>query len=459
MAELTMDKLVALCKNRGFIFSGSEIYGGLANTWDYGPLGVELKNNVKRAWWRKFVQESPYNTGLDCAILMNREVWVASGHVGGFNDPLMDCKACKARFRADKLIEEYTHGEIQADGWPNDKLEGYINEHAIPCPQCGKSDFTGIRQFNMMFKTFQGVNQDTAAEIYLRPETAQGIFVNFKNVMRTTRKKLPAGICQIGKSFRNEITPGNFIFRVREFEQMELEFFCRPGEDLEWFQYWRGFCRDWLLSLGLTEAHLRLRDHDPEELAFYSKATTDFEYLFPFGWGELWGVADRTDYDLKQHQEHSGESMEYLDPVTGEKFLPYCVEPSVGVDRALLAFLCDAYEEQQLEGGDSRVVLHLHPALSPIKCAVLPLQKNKLGDKAREVYAQLAKKFMCEYDETGSIGKRYRRQDEIGTPMCVTIDFDTLENGTVTVRDRDTMTQQRLPIEDLDAYIAGKIDF
>mgnify|MGYP003814893665 CR=1 FL=1 len=459
MAELTMDKLVALCKNRGFIFSGSEIYGGLANTWDYGPLGVELKNNVKRAWWRKFVQESPYNTGLDCAILMNREVWVASGHVGGFNDPLMDCKACKARFRADKLIEEYTHGEIQADGWPNDKLEGYINEHAIPCPQCGKSDFTGIRQFNMMFKTFQGVNQDTAAEIYLRPETAQGIFVNFKNVMRTTRKKLPAGICQIGKSFRNEITPGNFIFRVREFEQMELEFFCRPGEDLEWFQYWRGFCRDWLLSLGLTEAHLRLRDHDPEELAFYSKATTDFEYLFPFGWGELWGVADRTDYDLKQHQEHSGESMEYLDPVTGEKFLPYCVEPSVGVDRALLAFLCDAYEEQALEGGDSRVVLHLHPALSPIKCAVLPLQKNKLGDKAREVYAQLAKKFMCEYDETGSIGKRYRRQDEIGTPMCVTIDFDTLENGTVTVRDRDTMTQQRLPIEDLDAYIAGKIDF
>ena len=459
MAELTMDKLVALCKNRGFIFSGSEIYGGLANTWDYGPLGVEFKNNVKRAWWRKFVQESPYNTGLDCAILMNREVWVASGHVGGFNDPLMDCKACKARFRADKLIEEYTHGEIQADGWPNDKLEGYINEHAIPCPQCGKSDFTGIRQFNMMFKTFQGVNQDTAAEIYLRPETAQGIFVNFKNVMRTTRKKLPAGICQIGKSFRNEITPGNFIFRVREFEQMELEFFCRPGEDLEWFQYWRGFCRDWLLSLGLTEAHLRLRDHDPEELAFYSKATTDFEYLFPFGWGELWGVADRTDYDLKQHQEHSGESMEYLDPVTGEKFLPYCVEPSVGVDRALLAFLCDAYEEQQLEGGDSRVVLHLHPALSPIKCAVLPLQKNKLGDKAREVYAQLAKKFMCEYDETGSIGKRYRRQDEIGTPMCVTIDFDTLENGTVTVRDRDTMTQQRLPIEDLDAYIAGKIDF
>ena len=459
MAELTMDKLVALCKNRGFIFSGSEIYGGLANTWDYGPLGVELKNNVKRAWWRKFVQESPYNTGLDCAILMNREVWVASGHVGGFNDPLMDCKACKARFRADKLIEEHTNGQVQADGWTNEKLETYIREEGIPCPQCGKKDFTGIRQFNMMFKTFQGVNQDTAAEIYLRPETAQGIFVNFKNVMRTTRRKLPAGICQIGKSFRNEITPGNFIFRVREFEQMELEFFCRPGEDLEWFTYWRGFCRDWLLSLGLNEQHLRLRDHDPEELAFYSKATTDFEYKFPFGWGELWGIADRTDYDLKQHQEHSGESMEYMDPTTGEKFIPYCVEPSVGVDRSLLAFLCDAYEEQELDGGDSRVVLHLHPALAPIKVAVLPLQKNKLGDKAREVYAMLAKKFMCEYDETGSIGKRYRRQDEIGTPMCVTVDFDTVEDGTVTVRDRDSMTQQRLPIGELEAYVAQKIDF
>ena len=459
MAELTMDKLVALCKNRGFIFSGSEIYGGLANTWDYGPLGVELKNNVKRAWWRKFVQESPYNTGLDCAILMNREVWVASGHVGGFNDPLMDCKSCKARFRADKLIEDFTKGEIQADGWTNEKLEAYIRDNQIPCPQCGKHDFTGIRQFNMMFKTFQGVNQDSAAEIYLRPETAQGIFVNFKNVMRTTRRKLPAGICQIGKSFRNEITPGNFIFRVREFEQMELEFFCRPGEDLEWFQYWRGFCRDWLLSLGLTEGHLRLRDHDPEELAFYSKATTDFEYLFPFGWGELWGIADRTDYDLKQHQTHSGESMEYLDPMTGEKFIPYCVEPSVGVDRSLLAFLCDAYEEQDLGEGDSRVVMHLHPALAPVKAAILPLQKNKLGEKAGEVYSLLAKKFMCDYDETGSIGKRYRRQDEVGTPMCITVDFDTLEDGTVTVRDRDTMTQQRLPIDALEAYVAQKIDF
>ena len=459
MAQLTMDKLVALCKNRGFIFSGSEIYGGLANTWDYGPLGVELKNNVKRAWWRKFVQESPYNTGLDCAILMNREVWVASGHVGGFNDPLMDCKSCKARFRADKLIEDATEGRVQADGWTNEKLEAYIRDEGLKCPQCGKTDFTGIRQFNMMFKTFQGVNQDTAAEIYLRPETAQGIFVNFKNAMRTTRRKLPFGVCQIGKSFRNEITPGNFTFRTREFEQMELEFFCKPGTDLEWFQYWRGFCRDWLLSLGMNEQHLRLRDHDPDELAFYSKATTDFEFLFPFGWGELWGIADRTDYDLKQHQEHSGESMEYLDPATGEKFIPYCVEPSVGVDRALLAFLCDAYEEQELEGGDSRVVLHLHPALAPVKAAVLPLQKNKLGDKAREVYAQLSKKFMLEYDETGSIGKRYRRQDEIGTPMCITIDFDTLENETVTVRDRDTMTQERLPISELEAYISGKIDF
>jgi glycyl-tRNA synthetase len=459
VAELTMEKLVALCKNRGFIFSGSEIYGGLANTWDYGPLGVELKNNVKRAWWRKFVQQSPYNIGLDCAILMNRDVWVASGHVSGFNDPLMDCKACKARFRADKLIEQHTDGQVQADGWANDKMESYIRENGLACPQCGKKDFTGIRQFNMMFKTFQGVNQDSAAEIYLRPETAQGIFVNFKNVMRSTRRKLPIGICQIGKSFRNEITPGNFIFRTREFEQMELEFFCRPGEDLQWFEYWRNFCRDWLLALGIRESRLRLRDHDPQELAFYSKATTDFEYQFPFGWGELWGIADRTDYDLKQHQEHSGESMEYLDPATGEKFIPYCVEPSVGVDRALLAFLCDAYEEQTLDGGDSRVVLHLHPALAPIKAAVLPLQKNKLGDKAREVYAALSKKFMLEYDETGSIGKRYRRQDEIGTPMCITVDFETLEDGAVTVRDRDTMAQQRIPIDALEAYIAEKIDF
>ncbi|MDL2205658.1 glycine--tRNA ligase [Eubacteriales bacterium OttesenSCG-928-N13] len=462
MAALTMDKLVALCKNRGYIFAGSEIYGGLANTWDYGPLGVEFKNNVKQAWWRKFVQESPYNTGLDCAILMNRDVWVASGHVGGFNDPLMDCKACKARFRADQLIENYMsdQGEpVQADGWTNEKLESFIEEQNIPCPTCGKHDFTGIRQFNMMFKTFQGVNQDTAAEIYLRPETAQGIFVNFKNTMRTTRKKLPAGICQIGKSFRNEITPGNFIFRVREFEQMELEFFCKPGEDLEWFEYWRAFCRDWLLSMGLTESNLRLRDHDPDELAFYSKATTDFEYQFPFGWGELWGVADRTDYDLKQHQEHSGESMEYMDPITNEKYLPYCVEPSVGVDRLVLAFLSDSYEEQELDGGDSRIVLHLHPALAPIKVAVMPLQKNKLGDQAKALYAKLAKKFRVEYDETGSIGKRYRRQDEIGTPFCICVDFDTETTGKVTVRHRDSMEQELVAIDDLAEYIEERLDF
>ncbi len=421
MADLTMDKLVALCKNRGIIFSGSEIYGGLANTWDYGPLGVEFKNNVKRAWWRKFVQESPYNVGLDCAILMNRQVWVASGHVGNFNDPLMDCKACKARFRAHKLIEDYTASQgkpLDADGWSND-----------------------------------------TNEIYLRPETAQGIFVNFKNVMRSTRKKLPAGICQIGKSFRNESTPGTFTFRTREFEQMELEFFCKPGEDMEWFEYWRSFCRNWLLSLGMNEEHLRLRDHAKEQLSHYSKATTDFEYLFPFGWGELWGIADRTDYDLSQHSKFSGENMEYLDPITNEKYIPYCVEPSVGVDRVALAFLCDSYDEEQLEGGDTRVVLHLHPALAPYKAAVLPLQKNKLGDKAREVYALLAKKFSIDYDETGSIGKRYRRQDEIGTPMCITVDFDTLETGMVTVRDRDTMQQEHVAIDDLTAYIEKRIDF
>ena len=433
-----MDKLVALCKGRGFIYPGSEIYGGLANSWDYGPLGVEFKNNVKRAWWKKFVQESKYNVGLDAAILMNREVWVASGHVGGFNDPLMDCKACKARFRADKLIEDFTHGDETGDGWTNEELEKYIAEHDIVCPVCGKKDFTGIRQFNLMFKTFQGVNQDSAAELYLRPETAQGIFVNFQNVMRATRKKLPAGIAQIGKSFRNEITPGNFIFRVREFEQMELEFFCKPGEDLEWFNYWRSFCRDWLYSLGIKPENLRLRDHEPEKLAFYSKATTDFEFLFPFGWGELWGVADRTDYDLTQHQTHSGKSMEYLDPVTNEKFVPYCVEPSLGVDRMVLAFLCNAYEEQELEK-DTRVVLHLHPALAPYKAAVLPLQKNKLGGLASEIHEELSKYFMVDYDETGSIGKRYRREDEIGTPLCITVDFDTVEDGTVTVRDRDTM--------------------
>ena len=457
-----MDKIIALCKGRGFIFQGSEIYGGLANAWDYGPLGVEFKNNVKRAWWKKFVQENRYNVGLDCAILMNRQVWVASGHVGNFNDPLMDCKACKARFRADKLIEDWgkEHGEeIEVDGWTNEALESFIEEKQITCPTCGKHDFTGIRKFNMMFKTYQGVTDDASNEIYLRPETAQGIFVNFQNVARTTRRKLPFGICQIGKSFRNEITPGNFTFRTREFEQMELEFFCMPGTDLEWFQYWRSYCRDWLLGLGMNEEHLRLRDHRPEELAFYSKATTDFEYLFPFGWGELWGVADRTDYDLTAHQNTSGKSMEYLDPTTGKKVIPYVIEPSLGADRAALAFLCEAYEEQTLEDGDVRTVMHFHPALAPYKCAVLPLQKNKLGEKANEVYEMLSKHFMVEYDETGSIGKRYRRQDEIGTPMCVTVDFDTLEDQAVTVRDRDTMTQERIPLSGLVEYIEKKIAY
>ena len=461
MAAPSMDKLVALCKGRGFIFAGSEIYGGLANTWDYGPLGVEFKNNVKRAWWQKFVQESKYNVGVDCAILMNREVWVASGHVGSFNDPLIDCKACKSRYRADQLIEQVDG--VDADGWSDEKLEAYIAEHHVACPQCGKSDFTSIRKFNMMFKTFQGVTEDSQNEIYLRPETAQGIFVNFKNVARTTRKRVPFGIAQVGKSFRNEITPGNFTFRTREFEQMELEFFCKPGEDLEWFEYWRAFCRDWLLSLGMTEDHLRLRDHAKEELAFYSKATTDFEYLFPFGWGELWGVADRTDYDLKQHQEHSGQPMEYIDPVTNERYLPYVIEPSLGADRAALAFLADAYEEETLTDAkgnpDTRIVLHLHPALAPFKATVLPLQKNKLGEAATELYDSLRKKFSVDYDETGSIGKRYRRQDEIGTPLCITVDFDTATDGCVTVRDRDTMQQERIAIADLEDYIAKRLVF
>ena len=473
MAELTMDKLVALCKNRGFIFAGSEIYGGLANTWDYGPLGVELKNNVKKAWWQKFVQESKYNTGLDSAILMNREVWVASGHVGGFNDPLMDCKACKARFRADKLIEDFTKGAETGDGWTNAELEAYIAEHDIVCPVCGKKDFTPIRQFNLMFKTFAGVNQDSASEIYLRPETAQGIFVNFQNVMRTTRKKLPAGIAQIGKSFRNEITPGNFIFRVREFEQMELEFFCKPGEDLEWFNYWRSFCRDWLLSLGIKEESLRLRDHEPEKLAFYSKATTDFEYLFPFGWGELWGVADRTDYDLTQHSNTSGEKLVYREGEGKDmvEYIPYVIEPSLGVERSVLAVLCDAYDEevvgQDKKGNDDvRVVLHFHPALAPFKAAILPLSKKEvLTGPAQELYAELSKEFMVDYDETGSIGKRYRREDEIGTPFCITFDFETVgdENTPadhcVTVRERDTMQQVRMPISEVKAYLREKCAF
>ena len=458
---LTMDQLVALCKSRGFIFPGSELYGGLANTWDYGPLGSELKNNVKKAWWKKFVQESPYNVGVDCAILMNSEVWHASGHIGGFSDPLMDCKECKSRHRADNLIEDYNKRkgiELNIAGWSNEQMEAYIAEHNIPCPVCGKSNFTGVRKFNLMFKTFQGVTEDTASTVYLRPETAQGIFVNFKNVQRTTRKKVPFGIGQIGKSFRNEITPGNFIFRVREFEQMELEFFCKPGTDLEWFSYWRSYCKNWLLSLGFKEDRLRLRDHDPEELCFYSKATTDFEYLFPFGWGELWGIADRTSYDLTQHMERSGKDLSYVDPVTNEKYIPYVIEPSLGVERMVLALLCNAYEEEELEGGDTRVVLRLHPFVAPIKVAILPLQKQ-LNEKAEEIYANLSKKFNCDFDGSGSIGKRYRRQDEIGTPYCLTVDFDTLEDNTVTIRERDSMKQIRLPIDEVEAYIAKGIDF
>ena len=459
--KLTMDKLVSLCKGRGFIFAGSEIYGGLANTWDYGPLGVELKNNVKRAWWKKFVQENPYNIGVDCAILMNPEVWKASGHLGGFSDPLMDCKNCKARHRADNLIEDYMKKkgiDENIAGWTNEEMENYIAEKGIVCPVCGKSDFTPIRKFNLMFKTFQGVTEDSANIIYLRPETAQGIFVNFKNVQRTTRRKIPFGIGQIGKSFRNEITPGNFIFRVREFEQMELEFFCAPGTDLDWFAYWKDFCHKWLLGLGVKDENLKLRDHDKEELAFYSKATTDFEFKFPFGWGELLGIADRTDYDLTQHANASGKDMTYIDPVSNERYVPYVIEPSLGVDRVLLAFLCNAYHEEEVGEGDTRVVMKLHPFLAPYKVAVLPLQK-KLGDRASEIYNSLAKKFSVDYDETGSIGKRYRRQDEIGTPMCVTVDFDTLEDNTVTVRDRDTMEQIRISVDKLEEYIQSKIDF
>ena len=459
--DKTMDKIVALCKGRGYVYAGSEIYGGLSNTWDYGPLGVEYKNNVKRAWWKKFVTESPYNVGLDCAILMNPQVWVASGHVGGFSDPLMDCKECKSRHRADKLIEDFCHekGEdIVVDGWSNEEMLKYINENGINCPDCGKHNFTDIRKFNLMFKTFQGVTEDAKSEIYLRPETAQGIFVNFKNVARTSRKKVPFGIAQVGKSFRNEITPGNFIFRTREFEQMELEFFCKPGTDLEWFKYWKDYCRDFLLTLGMKEENIRLRDHSPEELSHYSNATTDIEFMFPFGWGELWGIADRTDFDLTQHQNHSGESMEYIDQVTNERYVPYVVEPSLGADRVALAFLCEAYDEEEVGEGDVRTVLRLHPALAPVKAAILPLSK-KLGDKADEVYQKLIKKYNCEYDDAGSIGKRYRRQDEIGTPVCITIDFDTLEDESVTVRDRDTMEQKRIKIDELDSYMANLLDW
>ena len=463
---VTMDKITALAKNRGYIFPGSEIYGGLANTWDYGPLGVTFKNNVKKAWWSKFVQQSKYNVGIDAAILMNPETWVASGHVGGFSDPLIDCKSCKARFRADKIIEDYLvekeGKQISCDGWSNEEMEKYISENNIPCPECGKSDFTRIRKFNLMFKTFQGVTEDSKSEIFLRPETAQGIFVNFKNVQRTSRKKIPFGIAQIGKSFRNEITPGNFTFRTREFEQMELEFFCKPGTDLEWFEYWKQYSIDFLKNLGMNMENIRVRDHEKEELSHYSNATSDLEYLFPFGWGELWGIADRTDFDLTRHQEHSGQDMSYLDPETNERYVPYCIEPSLGADRVALAFLIDAYDEETVVDGkgkeDTRVVLRLHPALAPYTVAVLPLSK-KLEDVALPIYEELSKHFNVEYDAAGSIGKRYRREDEIGTPFSICVDFDTETDKSVTIRDRDTMEQIRLPLSDVREYIENKLQF
>ncbi len=462
MSQVTMEKIVSLAKSRGFVFPGSDIYGGLANTWDYGPLGVELKNNVKAAWWKKFVQSNPYNVGIDSAILMNPEVWVASGHVGGFNDPLMDCKSCKTRYRADQLIEEHmtaNGGEPEAiDAWPNEKMENYIAENVIVCASCGGNDFTKIRQFNLMFKTFQGVVEDSSTEIFLRPETAQGIFVNFKTIQRASRKKVPFGIGQIGKSFRNEITPGNFTFRTREFEQMELEFFCKPGEDLEWFKYWKAFCMNWLLKLGMTEDKVKFRDHDEEELSHYSNATTDIEYRFPFGWGELWGIADRTDFDLKAHMSQSKSDLSYQDPVTNEKYVPYCIEPSLGADRVTLAFLVDAYEEEVLEDGSSRTVMKFHPALAPFKAAIFPLSK-KLNDEATKVYELLAEHFNIDYDDAGSIGKRYRRHDEIGTPFCITYDFESGEDQSVTIRHRDTMEQERIKIEDLVEYIRERLRF
>ena len=457
----SMDTLVSLCKNRGYIYPGSEIYGGLANSWDYGPLGNELKNNIKNLWRKKFIQEQKDIVGLDAAIIMNPETWVASGHVGGFSDPLIDCKECKTRHRADKLIEEWAHDQgkdMIADGMTSEELINFINENKIPCPKCGKTNFTDIRKFNLMFKTFQGVTEDKTSELYLRPETAQGIFVDFKNVLRTSRKKMTMGIAQIGKAFINEIKPGNFTFRTREFEQMELEFFCKPGTDLEWHKYWKDYCKNWLLDLGMKEENIRLRDHSPEELVFYSAATTDIEFAFPFGWGELWGIADRTNYDLTQHMEHSKQDLTYQDPETNEKYIPYVIEPSLGADRVALAFLCNAYDEEEISEGDVRTVLHLHPALAPYKVAVLPLSK-KLSEKAEEVYSKLSKKFMCDYDEAGSIGKRYRREDEIGTPYCVTVDFDTLEDNCVTIRDRDTMEQIRLNIDELEKWINERIEF
>ena len=464
--KIKMDDIIALCKSRGFIYPGSEIYGGLANTWDYGNLGVELKNNVKKAWWKKFVEGSKLNVGVDCAILMNPQTWVASGHLAGFSDPLMDCKECKERFRADKLIEDFcAENDIaldnnSADGMSQEEMQKFIADHKVPCPSCGKHNWTDIRSFNLMFKTFQGVTEDAKNTVYLRPETAQGIFVNFKNVQRTSRKKIPFGIGQIGKSFRNEITPGNFTFRTREFEQMELEFFCRPGTDLEWFDYWRTFCRNWLLSLGIKEEELRSRDHDPAELAFYSKGTTDLEFLFPFGWGELWGIADRTDYDLTQHQNTSGQDMSYFDDSTNEKYVPYVIEPSLGADRVVLAFLCSAYDEEVLdaEKNDVRTVMRFHPALAPVKIGVLPLSK-KLAEPAEKIYEQLSKKYNCEYDDRGAIGKRYRREDEIGTPFCVTYDFDSETDGCVTIRERDSMQQVRVKIDELDAWFEGKFSF
>ena len=461
--EKTMEKIVALAKARGFVYPGSEIYGGLANTWDYGNLGVELKNNVKKAWWQKFVTGNRYNVGVDCAILMNPQTWVASGHLGGFSDPLMDCKECHERFRADKLIEDFAEengidlgGPV--DGWSQEKMMDFIREHSIPCPTCGKHNFTEIRQFNLMFKTFQGVTEDAKNTVYLRPETAQGIFVNFKNVQRTSRKKIPFGIGQIGKSFRNEITPGNFTFRTREFEQMELEFFCEPDTDLEWFAYWKQFCIDWLKSLGMKEEEMRVRDHEKEELSFYSKATTDIEFLFPFGWGELWGIADRTDYDLSRHAEVSGQDLTYFDDQKNAKYIPYVIEPSLGADRVVLAFLCSAYDEEEIGEGDVRTVLHFHPALAPVKIGILPLSK-KLNEGAEKIYDRLSQKYNCEFDDRGNIGKRYRRQDEIGTPFCVTYDFDSETDGCVTVRFRDSMEQERVPIDSLEAWFSDKFDF
>ena len=461
--DYSMEKIIALAKSRGFVYPGSEIYGGLANTWDYGNLGVELKNNVKAAWWQKFIKESPYNVGVDCAILMNPQTWIASGHLGSFSDPLMDCKECHERFRADKIIEDYMQEngitiEGSVDAWSNDEMKKYIDEHEIACPTCGKHNFTDIRQFNLMFKTFQGVTEDAKNVVYLRPETAQGIFVNFKNVQRTSRKKVPFGIGQIGKSFRNEITPGNFTFRTREFEQMELEFFCKPGTDLEWFDFWRGFCRDWLIALGIKEEQMRLRDHDKEELSFYSNATTDIEFLFPFGWGELWGIADRTDYDLNRHQEVSGQDLSYFDDETSERYIPYVIEPSLGADRVTLAFLCAAYDEETLDGGDTRTVLHFYPALAPVKIGILPLSK-KLNEGALKISEELSKYYNVEFDDRGNIGKRYRRQDEIGTPFCITYDFDSENDNAVTVRDRDSMEQVRVPISELKAYFEDKFRF